>query len=295
MFDLEHLSLFTGFAGIDIAAEMAGWNTVGQCEYADYPYELLCRRFPHVSKWRDIRDVTGASFYEKTGLRTVKLITGGFPCQPFSTAGNQKGKDDDRYLWPEMFRVIQELKPTWVVGENVTGIINMALEDICSQMESEGFEVQPVTIPACAVGANHRRERVFIIAYSNNNRCNSREHNRERGQIYNKLHRYNTETFKERKELQFIPGKICSDVPNTTGERLEGTEFFGAFAGDRKFLKSFTTDCDWWESEPGMVRVANGISAQVDRIKGLGNAVVPQQVYPILQAIVDIERGCISG
>jgi DNA-cytosine methyltransferase len=165
---LTHLSLFSGIGGLDIAAEMAGIKTVGQCEWADFQTKILEKHWPDVPRWRDIRTLTGESFYERTGLRTVDIISGGFPCQPFSVAGKRGGKDDDRYLWPEMLRVIRELKPTWVIGENVPGIVNLALDTVLSDLENEGYSSQPFIIPACGVDAPHKRERVTILAYAVN-------------------------------------------------------------------------------------------------------------------------------
>ena len=172
---LTHLSLFSGIGGLDLAAEAAGFVTVGQCEWADYPGETLEKHWPDVPRWKDIRTLTKEDFYERTRLRTVDIISGGFPCQPFSVAGKQKGKRDDRYLWPEMLRVIREFKPNCVVGENVPGILRIAAGDVVTDLEREGYDVVMFDFEAAAVGAWHRRERIAFVGYAKHDGSSSSE------------------------------------------------------------------------------------------------------------------------
>tara|TARA_Y100000592_G_scaffold42010_1_gene66789 strand:+ start:2669 stop:3676 length:1008 start_codon:yes stop_codon:yes gene_type:complete len=168
---MNHLDLFSGIGGFSLGLERAGFKTIAFCEKELYCQMLLQKHWKGVKIYNDIKECKGKEIKETYGR--VDLLTGGFPCQPYSVAGKQKGTDDDRYLWPEMFRVIKEVQPTFVIAENVRGIINiqdgMVFETVCSDLESEGFEIQTFIIPAAGVGAPHKRERVWIVGYSKHN------------------------------------------------------------------------------------------------------------------------------
>ena len=159
---LSHGSLFSGIGGFDLAAQWMGWNNIFQVEKDDWCRKVLAKNFPKTERFADIKDFTG---YEYTNR--IDVISGGFPCQPFSVAGQRKGKDDDRYLWEEMLRVIGTIKPTYVVGENVTGIIGLALDTVLSDLEAQDYTTETFIIPACSKNAWHRRDRVWIVAYAN--------------------------------------------------------------------------------------------------------------------------------
>ena len=310
---ITHLSLFSGIGGLDLAAEWAGIQTIGQCEWADYPTKVLEKHWPNVPRWKDIRTLTKESFYERTGRRTVDIISGGFPCQPFSVAGKQRGKEDDRYLWPEMVRVIKELRPTWVVGENVAGIVRMALPDILSELESCGYRTRTFLIPACAVGARHVRYRVAIVGYAEIMANTESEYERglpvgkkteESGpvggsediQYSNNAGRPEQHFSKEPDQSGFSGGRRnergWSD--RSEGERTVESALGGVASRipgrlDRDFLINH-----YWDVEPDIPRISSGAEHRVDRLKCLGNAVVPQQFYPVFRAIAEIERGDIN-
>ncbi len=163
---MNHFSCFSGIGGMDIAAEMAGFETVGQVELDDYSYSILCKHWPNVPKWRDIRDVTTGSV-RKCGIGEITVVSGGWPCQSVSHCGKRRGEADDTFLWHEMFRVIQELRPHWFVGENVIGFATMGLDKALDDLERINYSSQTFDIPASAVGADHQRRRLFIVATSN--------------------------------------------------------------------------------------------------------------------------------
>lgn len=305
--ELTHLSLFSGIGELDLAAEWAGFKTVGQCECADYPTKVLEKHWPYVERWKDIRTLTGENFYDRTGLRTVDVISGGFPCQPFSVAGKQRGKEDDRYLWPEMVRVIKELRPTWIVGENVAGIVKMALSDILFELEAEGYRTRAFLIPACAVGARHRRYRVAIVANTESTRDRIISVEREeQGQE-------NTDFDWCGENVQYTYCTGCKELHVSDAENwrkpweIESRrETWRSGSGDWRATESvlggmadgipgrMDRDLDflinhYWDKEPDIPRIANGVKNRVEKIKCLGNAVAPQQFYPIFKSIYDIE------
>ena len=163
------LDLFSGIGGFSLGLQRAGMQTVAFCEIDPFCRRVLEKRFPGVPIFDDIRTLTKRSLQEAgvtSDAEPIDLICGGFPCQPFSVAGNQRGDQDDRYLWPEMLRVISEVRPTWIIGENVPGIINMALDNVLSDLENLSYACQTFNIPACAVDAPHQRKRVWIVAHA---------------------------------------------------------------------------------------------------------------------------------
>jgi DNA (cytosine-5)-methyltransferase 1 len=162
---MNHASLFSGIGGFDLAAEWMGWTNVFNCEWEEFPRRVLKHHFPKAIQYGDIKELYATAYAGR-----VDILTGGFPCQPFSTAGKRAGTSDNRYLWPEMFRIIREARPTYVVAENVRGILSwnegLVLDTVLSDLESEGYEVLPTLLPAASINAPHRRDRVWFVAYA---------------------------------------------------------------------------------------------------------------------------------
>ena len=222
------LSLFSGVGGLDLAFEWAGGTVAAMCEIDPFCRRVLRKHWPDVPLFGDVREMRGAD------VGTVDVIYGGYPCQPFSSAGSRRGEKDPRHLWPHFMRLVGELRPAWVVGENVVGHISLGLDAVLHDLESAAYTARAFCIPAGAVGAPHRRHRVFVVAHDDRKR-----------------------------ELQ--PKGI---VPNIWERPSHGLG---------------------WLSEPDVDRVVYGVPDGVERRKALGNAVVPQQAYPIFRAIAEVE------
>ena len=170
---MRHGSLFSGIGGFDLASEWMGWENVFHCEWNEFGQKVLNHYWPKAISYHDI---TKTDFTIHRG--TIDILTGGFPCQPYSMAGKRKGKEDERHLWPEMLRAIREIQPTWVVGENVFGLVNwdggLVFHEVQADLEAQGYEVQPYVLPAASVNAPHKRDRVWFIAYSDHKGRSSR-------------------------------------------------------------------------------------------------------------------------
>ena len=272
---MRFISLFSGIGGFDLGLERAGMHCIGQVEIDPYCRAVLECHWPDVKRIGDIYDVAADTF-EK-----AELVCGGFPCQPFSFAGKQRGQNDDRYLWPEMLRIVRTYRPAWVLGENVIGIVGMELDKVLADLESEGYRTQPFIIPACAVDAPHERKRVWIVAHA---------------------------------EIGAERSGLCADEPGRIGRgrscdgggenimahaalmRVEriGESRFGQSGGLAEEIVSDRC-CEGirtaqWEPEPDVGRLADGIPYRVAQLRALGNAVVPQIVEMIGHCIMKIEN-----
>lgn len=298
---MKHGSLFSGIGGFDYAASIMGWENVFHCEWNTFGQQVLKYHFPN-SICHD--DITKTDFSIYRGR--IDIISGGFPCQPYSMAGKRLGKDDERHLWPEMLRVIREISPKWIVGENVFGIVNwsggLVFEEVQADLEREGYEVQSYILPAAGVDAPHKRDRVWFVAYSNRGRYSSgREQISEENGIQGERREEVGSRFVNRAG---VPRFVAS---NTSHTRLQGSEEFrsvGEFGKkpDQQFAGCFFST---WQNFPTQSPVCfgnDGISSRLDTttisfpkwrnesIKAAGNAVVPQVVLQIFKAIQDYEN-----
>lgn len=241
---MKHIGLFEGIGGFSLAARWMGWETIAWCEWNDYCQKILKQHFKEAKGYGDITKTNFTIYRGK-----CDIVTGGFPCQPYSEAGLRKGKNDDRHLWPEMLRAIREIQPKWVIGENVSGILTwskgMVVKEIQTDLENEGFTLlPPINIPACAVNAPHKRERIWFIAYSGNNGFKRGNEELQAKRQYR--HDEKDSAAKLWTTLPFQP----NDLP---APRITGKD--------------------------------DGLPDRMDRIKALGNAIVPQVAYELFRVI----------
>ena len=283
---MKVLDLFSGIGGFSLGLERAGMSTVAMCEKDPYCRKILAKHWPDLTIHEDIRNLDGKRYAE-----SIDLVCGGFPCQPFSVAGKRKGTNDDRHLWPEMLRVIKESRPRWVIGENVFGFINMALDDVQADLEREHYEVRKFVLPAVAVDAKHRRDRIILIAYSNSPAVWDRTERQEIGRDHLQA---------GRKAITPNDGTAQS-LADTQSERVQGL-WSGREQEPHAHERQELPMCEsqrprpaYWEAEPCVGRVADGVPNRVDRIRGLGNAVVPQLIQAIGELVIEADKEMRSG
>ena len=288
---MTHGSLFSGIGGFDLAASWMGWENIFHCEWNPFGKKVLKHHFPKSISYDDI---TKTDFTIHRG--SIDILTGGFPCQPYSLAGKRKGKEDERHLWPEMLRAIREIQPRFVVGENVFGLINwsggLVFDEVQTDLETEGYEVFPYVLPACAVNAPHRRDRVWFIAYTNGNGFNGS----------NGKHEINPS--ERRFDALGNAEQMGGNVTNTDNKRFQGCASKRVQANERgrnriqNAITSRNSQQTSWQNFPTQSPICggdDGLPTELDgitfskwrneSIKAFGNAIVPQVAYQIFQAI----------
>ena len=295
---MTHGSLFSGIGGFDLAAQWMGWENKFHCEWNEFGQRVLKHYWPQAELFTDITKSDFTKYANK-----IDVLTGGFPCQPYSMAGKRLGKEDDRHLWPQMLRAIREIQPTWVVGENVLGIVNwnggLVFEEVQADLEAEGYEVQPYVLPAAAVNAPHRRERIWFVAHTDGS---TKKYNRRTNErTSNEIWRENSSNGSR----EFCSDGNASDTDNerlegSTGKRIQTNEGrtkrlqngIIARVGNQTNWQNFPTQSPICSGDDGLPTELDGITFSKWRnesIKAYGNAVVPQVVYQIFKAIEQYE------
>ena len=301
---MTHGSLFSGIGGFDLAAEWAGFTNLFNCEWEEFPRKVLKHHFPNAEQFGDIKQFNATAYSGR-----LDILSGGFPCQPFSVAGKRKGSEDERHLWPEMLRVIGECEPRWVVGENVRGLVSwsegLVLETCYSDLEALGYSVQSFIVPACATGAPHRRDRVWIVAHSDNFGTRSRL-----GEVQSK-----DGEIPERNNDAQPCNTNSRNAPDTVREGLQGRQDFDGWQKHNKGrtrdgndigansensnpktkrnFENFPTVAPVCGGDDGLPKELDGITFpkwRRESIKAYGNAIVPQVAYRIFESIQDYEK-----
>jgi DNA (cytosine-5)-methyltransferase 1 len=295
---MRHGSLFSGIGGFDLAAEWMGWENVFHCEWNSFGQKILKHYWPNAESFSDITKTDFTKYANR-----IDVLTGGFPCQPYSTAGKRKGKEDERHLWPEMLRAIKEISPSYIVGENVRGLTNwnrgLVFDEVCAEMENIGYQVAPILIPASGVGAPHRRERIWFVANANGNgfnKCNGdNEVNASQGgfnafgNIDKSIGNGNVADTKHKGlERQHWERERCAKHRENTGIFIRAKNKF-----IRKDWQQFPIESPICNGNDGISKRLDNIAFpkwRNESIKAGGNAIVPQVVHQIFKAIEEYER-----
>lgn len=289
---MKALSLFSGIGGFDLAATWAGIEVAAFCEIEPFCRAVLKKHWPEVPCFDDIRTTTAGTLRAR-GIDDIGIIYGGPPCQPASLAGQRKGEDDSRWLWGDFLRLVSDVRPVWVLAENPPGICSLPgknLDWILDELEATGYEVQAFLVSAANVGAPHLRERVWIVA----NAASAQLERNKSGVL---------RVVRERETFRYSDGQACAVLARPTGKvskmaYSENPDRRRADAAiDTRRRDTQIRRCSQpsgripdWRTEPDVGRVAYGIPRRVDRLRGLGNAIVPQDAYLFLQSIVDMEN-----
>ena len=294
---LKLLDLFSGLGGFSLGLESTGFfETIAFVEKDEFCQKVLKKNFNNIPIEGDIRNVKGEKY-------RADVVTGGFPCQPFSVAGKRKGTDDDRYLWDETIRVVRECKPKWFIGENVEGLINiqdgMVLRQVQDDLEKEGFEVQCLIIPASGIGAWHQRKRIWIMGYSEHNGYTSTKIRESSNQTNDNCQKRQYQTIESKRASSHRNNEnVWMDVPNTGTEGLQGHNSKQELSEQKLRLSTNQDDEEWktwWQTQSDLCGVPNGVSYGLDknranRIKALGNSIVPQIARELGLAIMEAEN-----
>jgi DNA (cytosine-5)-methyltransferase 1 len=290
-----HLGLFEGIGGFSLAARWMGWETLAWCEWNEFGQKVLKYHFP---KAEGFGDITKTDFTKYAN--TIDILTGGFPCQPYSVAGKQLGTEDERHLWPQMLRAIREIQPCYVVGENVSGLVNwnggLVFEQVQIDLANEGYEILPFILPACAINAPHRRDRVWFIAYSHNARANRRSGTNRKWQTEN-------EGRKGQPQFEYRTDGSNGVDTNTDNQGLQRGKEFGGIReigqnGNKQFAgcvpptwEKFPTQSPICGGDDGLPTELDGITFpkwRTESIKAYGNAIVPGVAFQIFKALESV-------
>ena len=301
---MTHGSLFSGIGGFDLAAEWMGWENKFHCEWNPFGQKVLHYYWPEAEQFTDITKTNFTKYANK-----IDILTGGFPCQPYSSAGKRLGKEDERHLWPEMLRAIREIKPRWVVGENVYGLVNwsegLVFHEVQADLEAEGYEVQPYLLPAAAVNAPHRRDRIWFVAHSTRTSERANQLSGVR-QTDGKIEGERTQTIYD----AIRPNGFEGNATNSNNTRFKTFNNKKSELGKENRTEAFSRNSfesihsrNRWETFPTKSPICNGDDGLSDRLDGItfskwrnesikaaGNAIVPQVVYQIFKTIQDYEN-----